>query len=147
MKNILKKIWFLVERLLFYVFSLIVVFAILFLLIHIIFREPDVTTLRDYINNFTIVIYIILALFATYIAFYMKKNKIKALEIIIVSAIIGVIVLPSIYNEGKRQYLKIEDIKQGKVLINKYLTQYFDEKDYNILYDGKRVSLFVSSTA
>ena len=146
MKNILKKIWFLVKRLLFYIFSLIVVFSILFLLIHIIFREPDVTTLSDYINNFTIVIYIILALFATYITFYIKKNKFKVLEIIIASAIIGVIVLPNIYNEGKRQYSKIEDIKQGKVLINKYLTQYFDEKDYNILYDGKRVALFVSST-
>lgn len=146
MKNILKKIWFLAKRLLFYIFSLIFVLAILLILIHIIFREPDVITLSDYINNFMIVIYIILALLATYIAFYIKKNKFKVLEIIIASAIIGVIVLASIYNEGNRQYLKIEDIKQGKVLIKKYLTQYFDEEDYYIVYGGERKPWFSSST-
>lgn len=146
MKNILKKIWFIGKRLLFYIFSLILVYAILFLFIHIIFSEPDITTLSDYINNFTIVIYIILALFAIYIVFYIKNNKFKLLEIIIMFLIIGVIILPIIYNEGKKQYLKVRDIKQGKVLINKYLTNYFDENDYNILYSGKRVALFTSST-
>ncbi|MGN1379847.1 MAG: hypothetical protein ACI4XR_05630, partial [Bacilli bacterium] len=146
LKNILKKIWFIGKRLLFYIFSLILVFAILFLFIHIIFREPDITTLSDYINNFTIVIYIILALFAIYIVFYIKNNKFKLFEIIIMFLIIGVIILPIIYNEGKKQYLKVRDIKQGKVLINKYLTNYFDRNDYNILYSGKRIALFTSST-
>ena len=120
--------------------------AVLYLLIHIIFREPDITTLSTYINNFTIVVYVILILFAVYVLYYIKNNKFKLLELVIMFSIISIMILPNIYNIGKNRYLKIKEINEGKNIINKYLMQYFDEEDYKILYDGYRWAFLADGT-
>ena len=132
----MKKVWFWIKRLLFYIFVAIVFYSLTYLTIDIIFREPDVSNIKTYINGFTIKIYIILLLMVAYIILHIKKKKFNIVEIIIFSALIGIITLPSLYRSADYKYEKLQDIKQGKELINKDLTKYFETKDYDIKFSG-----------
>lgn len=132
----MKKVWFWFKRLLFYIFVAIVFFSLTYLTIDIIFREPDVSYIKTYINGFTIIIYIILLLLITYIILHIKKKNFNIVEIIIFSVLIGMITLPSLYRSAVNKYEKLQGIKQGKELINKDLKKYFEAKDYDIKYSG-----------
>ncbi len=132
----MKKVWFWIKRLLFYLFVAIVFYSLTYLTTDIIFREPDVSNIKTYINGFTIIFYIILLLMVAYIILHIKKKKFNIVEIIIFSALIGIITLPSLYRSAVYKYEKLQNIKQGKELINKDLTKYFETKDYDIKFNG-----------
>ena len=132
----MKKICFWIKRLLFYIFVTIVFYSLTYLTIDIIFREPDVSNIKTYINGLTIIFYIILLLMITYIIFHIKNKKFNIVEIIIFSALIGIITLPSLYRSTVYKQEKLQEIIQGKEVINKDLTKYFEQKDYDIKFSG-----------
>lgn len=132
----MKKICFWIKNLLFYIFVTIVFYSLTYLTIDIIFREPDVSNIKTYINGFTIIFYIILLLMITYIIFHIKNKKFNIVEIIIFSALIGIITLPSLYRSTVYKQEKLQEIIQGKEVINKDLTKYFEQKDYDIKFSG-----------
>ena len=72
----------------------------------------------------------------TYIILHIKKKEFNTIEIIIFSALIGIITLPSLYSSAIFKYEKLQGIKQGKELINKNLAKYFEKKDYKIKFKG-----------
>ena len=59
----MKKVCFWIKRLVFYIFVAIVFYSLSYLTIDIIFREPDVTNIKTYINGFRIIFYFILYYF------------------------------------------------------------------------------------
>ena len=113
---------------------MIVFYSFIYLAIDIIFREPDVFNIKTYINDFMVILYIILFLMIIFIFLYLKKEKFNIVEIIIFSVLISLITLPSLCRTAVYKYEKLQGIKQGKELINKYLIKYFDKKDFNIKF-------------
>lgn len=130
----MEKVWFWIKRLLFYIFLTIVFYSLTYLTIDIIFREPDVSNIKTYVNGFTIIFYIILLLLITYVISHIKKKNFSVVEIIIFSALIGYITLPSLYGSAVYKYEKLQKINQGKEIINKDLIKYFETKDYDIKF-------------
>ena len=108
----MKKVWVWIKRLLFYIFVVIVFYSLTYLTIDIIFREPDVSNIKTYINSFTIIFYIILLLMVAYIILHIKKKKFNIVEIIIFSALIGIITLPSLYRSAIYKYEKLQEKEQ-----------------------------------
>ena len=132
----MKIIFFGIKRFIFYVFVLIVFYALSFLTIDIVFREPDVFSWDNYINGYMMILYIVLILLITYIVFHIKKGKFNVIEVIIFSIIIGCISFPSLYNSAIFKYKKLQGINDGKNLIREYLKEDFNENDFEIKFSG-----------
>ena len=132
----MKKVYFWFKRLLFYIFVMIVFYSFIYLAIDIIFREPDVFNIKTYINDFMVILYIILFLMIIFIFLHLKKEKFNIVEIIIFSVLISLITLPSLCRTAVYKYEKLQGINQGKELINNDLIKYFNEKEYSIKFKG-----------